>query len=148
MTVFDLVLKNYGTYNILAVDLIQENNPHLKNLEKIVVGEKLWLPPLTQETLVREQPDGKYQLILASFRNKREADQFAQGVKSQGYVVTVTPRKVVENLMVQRVVIQELKDFDEVKKAWELVNVNNVFSGKPALIKNSIATLESTVGAR
>ena len=148
MTVFDLVLKNYGTYNILAVDLIQENNPHLKNLEKIVVGEKLWLPPLTQETLVREQPDGKYQLILASFRNKREAEQFAQGVKSQGYVVTVTPRKVVENLVVQRVVIQELKDFDEVKKAWELVNVNNVFSGKPALIKNSIATLESTVGAR
>ena len=149
MTVFDLVLKNYGTYNILAIDLIQENNPHLKNLEKIVVGEKLWLPPLTQETLVREQPDGKYQLILASFRNKREAEQFAQEVRSHGYVVTVTPRKVVENLVVQRVEIQELKDFDEVKKAWELVNVNKAFSGKPAPIKkSSIATLKATVGAR
>jgi hypothetical protein len=127
MTVFDLVLKTYGTYNILAIDLIQESNPHLKSIEKIMVGEKLWLPPLTQETLVREQPDGKYQLILASFRNKRDAEKFAQRVRSQGYVVTVIPRKVVENLVVQRVVIQELKDLDEVEKAWGLVNINNAF---------------------
>jgi len=123
--------------------LIHENNPHLKNLEKIVVGEKIWLPPLTQETLVREQPDGSYRLILASFRSAREAERFAQGVRSQGYVVTVTPRKVTENIVVQRVEIQELKNVDEVKQAWGLVNIDNVFAGKSVPASNGIVGVET-----
>jgi len=143
MTVFDLVLKNYRGYNILAVDLIHEHNPHLKNLEKIVVGEKIWLPPLTQETLVRKQPDGSYRLILASFRSTREAERFAQGVRSQGYVVTVTPRKVTENIVVQRVEIQALKNVDEVKQAWGLVNIDNVFAGKSLPASNGIVGVET-----
>ena len=143
MTVFDLVLKNYRGYNILAVDLIHEHNPHLKNLEKIVVGEKIWLPPLTQETLVRKQPDGSYRLILASFRSTREAERFAQGVRSQGYVVTVTPRKVTENIVVQRVEIQELKNVDEVKQAWGLVNIDNVFAGKSLPASNGIVGVKT-----
>ena len=143
MTVFDLVLKNYRGYNILAVDLIHENNPHLKNLEKIVVGDKIWLPPLTQETLVREQPDGSYRLILASFRSTREAERFAQGVRSQGYVVTVTPRKVTENIVVQRVEIQALKNVDEVKQAWGLVNIDNVFAGKSLPASNGIVGVKT-----
>ena len=146
MTVFDLVLKNYGGYNILAVDLIRESNPHLKNLEKIVVGEKIWLPPLTQETLVREQPDGGYQLILGSFRTQREAERFAQRVRSQGYAVAITPRKIVGNLVVQRVEIQALKDLDAVKNAWGLINVNNVFSMKSVPTNSGLAALDRTGG--
>jgi|GEM_PF-306137 len=141
MTVFDLVLKNYGSFNILAVDLIREHNPHLKNLEKIMVGEKIWLPPLNQETLMREQPDGAYQLILASFRNRRDAERFAQGVRAQGYTVVVTPRKIIENLVVQRVEIQGLKDIAAVEKAWNLVNVSNVFSGNLPLTNSRVAAV-------
>jgi type II secretory pathway predicted ATPase ExeA len=141
MTVFDLVLKTYGGYNILAVDLIRENNPHLKNLEKIMIGEKIWLPPLTQETLVREQPKGGYHLIVGSFRTQREAERFAQKVRSQGYEVTITPRKIIDNFVVQRVEIRDLKSLDEVQNAWELVNTHNVFSVKPAAPTTGLAAL-------
>jgi hypothetical protein len=130
MTIFDLVLKNYGNYNTLALDLIQEKNPHLKNLAKIVVGEKIWLPPLTQETLMRAQPEGGYQLILASFRNQRDAERFAEGVKDQGYAVAITPRHIAANLVVQRVEIHALKNLDEVKAALGLVNTGNVLSDR------------------
>lgn len=141
MTVFDLVRKTYGGYNVLAVDLIREHNPHLKNLEKIMVGEKIWLPPLTQETLVRAQPDGGYQLILGSFRTPRDAERFAQRVRSQGYTVTITPRRIADNLVVQRVEIQALKNLDEVKNAWGLVNVDNVFSVRPVTTPNGLVAL-------
>ncbi len=128
MSIFALVLKNYGTYSMLAVDLVRENNPHVKNLEKIVVGEKVWLPPLSQETLVREQPNGAYRLILASFRRQKEAEQFAQTVRERGYTVTVTPRQIVHNLLLRRVEIEELKNLDDVKTAWNLFNPANSLS--------------------
>lgn len=125
MSIFALVFKNYGAYNMLAVDLVRENNPHLKNLEKIVVGEKVWLPPLSHETLVREQPNGAFRLILAAFRRQKEAEQFAQSVREKGYTATVTPRQVVRNLMLKRVEIEELKSLDDVKTAWNLFNAQN-----------------------
>ena len=144
MTVFDLVLKNYGSFNILAIDLIRENNPHLKNLERIVVGEKIWLPPLSQDTLVREQPDNQgYQLILGAFRSKKEAEKFAQEVKAQGYSVKVSPRRIVGNLVVQRVEILGLQDENEMKKAWALVNVDNVFSQKSLVTNSTVTNVET-----
>jgi len=128
-TVFEIVLRNYKNYNILAIDLVKEFNPHIRDLDRIQSGEKIWLPPLTRETLLRKQPDGSYQLILASFRSLQEAEKFAQRVKQKGYPTVILPRKVAGKFLLQRVVIEGLADLGSVDRAWELVDTRNFLLG-------------------
>lgn len=125
MTVFDLVRKKYGSFNLLAFDLIEESNPHISNLGKIVAGQKIWLPPLTSENLVREDSDGSLRVIAASCRNRREAEEFANEIRKKGYNVTVVQRPVTGTLILQRVEIRQLKDSQDVRKALAFVNTEN-----------------------
>jgi hypothetical protein len=121
-TAFDIVFRHYGSYNTLAVDLIKEFNPHIENLDRILAGEKIWLPPLTRETLLREQPDGFYHLIVTSVRGLQEAERFAQIIRQRGYVVEVAPKRVSGSVLLYRVEIKKLRDLAAVEQAWEFVN--------------------------
>jgi general secretion pathway protein A len=127
-TISAIILEAYGNYNALALDLIKEFNPHIVTLDKIATGEQLKLPSLTRETLLREQSDGSYHLILASFANLAKANEFAQRVRRQGYSVRVTPQPVSATIVLQRVEIESLKNPEEVSQAWKLVSLKNVFS--------------------
>ena len=69
-TVSELVLKVYGNYSALALDLIKEFNPTIADLDRILVGQRLILPSLSRETLLRKQEDGEYRLILGTFSEK------------------------------------------------------------------------------
>jgi type II secretory pathway predicted ATPase ExeA len=127
-TLSALVLETYGNYNILAIDLIKELNPQIKDINRIVEGEKIWLPPLTRETLLREQPNGSYHLILGSFRSPSEAERLAQKARRQGYTVVVVPQYAADTLAFHRVEVEELRDPAAIERAWSLANINNALS--------------------
>jgi hypothetical protein len=78
-TVADIALKTYGGYNLLAIDLIKELNPHIGNLNWIRAGEQLRLPALDAETLIRQQADGSYHLIIGSFSAARPPSEPGTG---------------------------------------------------------------------
>ena len=92
------------------MDLIKEFNPEIKNLNRMSAGKNLLLPSLTPETLLRKQPDGSYHLIVASFRSQTEADEYAGRLSNKGYQVTITPRRVSDDLLLHRVEIDGLKN--------------------------------------
>ena len=122
-TVSDLVLKVYGNYSALALDLIKEFNPEIANLDRIIVGQRLILPSLSRETLLRKQEDGKYQLILGTFTKEAEAERAAQEARGKGYVATVTTRRVASGArLLYRVELENLSDTATVDRAWKLVN--------------------------
>ena len=118
-TIAEIAASTYGTNRILGLDLIKEFNTHIENLNRVVAGQKLWLPPLTRETLVRQQPDGSYHLILGSFRVPLQADQVAQLARLKGYNTVISPRRLGDNLMVYRAEITGLEGFPAVNEAWE-----------------------------
>ena len=120
-TVSEMVIKVYGDYNLLAIDLIKEFNPHIVNLDRVAVGARLWLPPHTRETLVRKQSDSSYHLILGSFQTVLGAREFSQLVNSKGYTTVTVPRRMSSNLVLHRVEIVGLTSPEAVNKAWELV---------------------------
>jgi general secretion pathway protein A len=123
-TIAEIAASIYGTQRNLGLDLIKEYNTHIENLNRILAGQKLWLPPLSRETLVRQQPDGSYNLILASFRNPQQSEQLAQIVRLRGYNVVVTRRRVSDNLMLHRVEISALGSVDAVNHAWKIASTN------------------------
>jgi general secretion pathway protein A len=131
-TVSEIVRKNYKSSNIRAIDLVKEFNPHVPDLDHIQAGEKIWLPPLTRETLLRQETDGSYRLVLASFRSLVEAERFSQKVRTRGYRTKILPQKVSGKIFLQRVQIEQLEGQDVIDQAWELVNVRNAFDAQTA----------------
>jgi general secretion pathway protein A len=124
-TITDIAANHYGAQRDLGLDLIKEYNSQIENLNHIRAGQRLWLPPVSQETLVRQQPDGSYRLILASFRTSQQAEQLAQLARLQSFNSVVSARPVSNNLVLHRVEIHGLADREAVDRAWETAFTNH-----------------------
>jgi general secretion pathway protein A len=123
-TIAEIAANIYGAQRTLGLDLIKEFNTHIENLNWILAGQWLWLPPLSRETLIRPQPDGSYNLILGTFRSAQQAEQLAQQARLKKYAVMVTPRRMSDNLMLYRVELYRLESADAVHQAWDIASTN------------------------
>ena len=132
-TISKIVSDVYGANSLLALDIIKEFNPQIKNLNWVFPGQELLLPPLTHETMLRKQPDGSYRLIVASFSSLTEADNYTRLLGSAGYQVVVTPKRISDDLLLHRVEIDGLKNIEEANQIWDtgLKNQWLAFLGNP-----------------
>jgi putative secretion ATPase (PEP-CTERM system associated) len=117
-TIYKIAVETYGANTALGMDMIQESNPEIKNLNRVSVGQAVLLPSLTPETLRRKQSGGSYHLIAATFYRRVRADEYASRLRNEGYQVTITPRKVSDDLLLHRVEIEQLRDVGEAHQAW------------------------------
>lgn len=120
-TILDLVRTTYGDFNTLALVLIKDFNPKIADLDHVETGEKVAVPSLTPEALLRKQPDGTYHLLSAAFSSSVSARKFAERVQQHGYKVEISPHNVAKSLLLHRVEIVGLPDREAGQKAWELV---------------------------
>ena len=118
-TIHKIIGDAYGANNLVALDIIKEFNPQINNLNWVFPGQELLLPPLTHETMVRKQPDGSYRLIVASLPSLTEADKYARLLGNAGYQVVTTPKRVMDDLLLHRVEIAGLKNFQEANEVWD-----------------------------
>jgi general secretion pathway protein A len=125
-TIYEIANDAYGANVILGMDLIKEFNPQIKNLNWVSAGQDVVLPALTRETLVRQQGDGSYRLIVASYIKRTEADNLANRIGKEGYQVIITRKRVSNDLLLHRLEIDGLKTVEEatqslktgLKKGW------------------------------
>jgi len=117
-TISKLASDVYGATSFLALDIIKEFNPQIANLNSVYPGQELLLPPLTQETMLRQQPDGSHRLIAASFPSRTEAADYARLLSDVGFHAVITPRRVSDDLLLQRVEIADVKSFEELDRTW------------------------------
>jgi general secretion pathway protein A len=132
-SIYQIAADTYGANTGLGMDLIKEFNPEIKNLNRVAAGKDLLLPSLTPETLLRKQADGSYHLIAASFRSLAGANEYAGRLSNKGYQVTITSRKVSDDLLLHRVEINGLKNLEEANQTW-LMGLKNewlAFAGHP-----------------
>jgi general secretion pathway protein A len=120
-TMSRIVFKMYGGYNVLALDLIKELNPRLEDFDHIAAGEQVWLPFLTRDTLLRQQADGSYHLIIGAFHSAGEAERAARTARRRGYVATITQRTMSETRLLYRVELEQLHDLATADRAWSEV---------------------------
>lgn len=112
-TIYEIALNTYGANAVLGMDLIKEFNPQIKDLNWVSAGQKLILPALTQEILVRQHGDGSYRLIVASYIKRTEADELANRIGKEGYRVMITAKRVSTDLLLHRLEIDGLKTLGE-----------------------------------
>ena len=117
-TVEKIAADRYGSNAMLGMDLIKEFNPKVGNLKRVVSGQNLLLVPLSEATLLREQPDGSYRLIVGSYASATEAQRCARLLAKEGYQFIITITKVSNDLLLQRVQIIGLKNLKEALQTW------------------------------
>lgn len=117
-TIYKIASAAYGANTLLGMDLIKEFNSQIEDLNRVLPGQNLILPSLTQQTLLRKQPDGSYRLLVASFPSLTRADAYAQFLREHGYQVIVTPKRVSSDLVLHRIEIAGLKDVEEANRIW------------------------------
>ncbi|MEX0802064.1 MAG: AAA family ATPase [Candidatus Binatia bacterium] len=117
-SIYKIASDTYGTNAALGMDLIKEFNPQIKSLGRVPAGRALLLPSLTPETLLRKQSDGSYHLIVASFHSLTGAGEYAGRLRNKGYQVTITPKRVSDDLLLHRVAIDDLKTLEEAHQTW------------------------------
>jgi len=128
VTVSDIVRDTYGSYTVLAFDLVREFNPHITDLGRTVTGETLWFPPLAEDTLMRRQPDGSYVLVLKSFFSLADAQRYVRAVQADDYTAKILPQDIPANRMLYRVQLQGLQTQKEAQKAWKLFSSQTTMS--------------------
>jgi general secretion pathway protein A len=133
-TIYQIATDIYKANAILGMDLIKEFNPQINDLNSVYAGETLLLPILDRETLLRQQADGSYRLIMASFLSRRGADEFARRIGNGGYQVMITPKRVSHDLVLHRLEIDGLKNLEEAMQSLEtgLKNRWLTFTGIPS----------------
>lgn len=141
-TILNLVRQVYGSQNTLALVLIKEFNPHINDLDHVTAGTTILAPSLTEENLLRKQPNGSYRLLLAVFPRVALAQKHADLVHQYGYHAEVSPAKVAGSLLLYRVDIVELLNREAGQRAWNFVNVRNVLTVAPRLFANGKRTEE------
>ena len=134
-TVFQIATDAYGSSAVLGMDLIKEFNADIRNLNWINAGQDLLLPALTEETLLRQQPDGSFRILVASFLSRREADEFAERIVRDGFSVIVTAKPVSNNLVLHRLEISGLTNLQDAKQTVQIGFKNRwlPFTPKPAV---------------
>jgi type II secretory pathway predicted ATPase ExeA len=118
-TIYTIASDAYGANAVLGMDLIKELNPEIQNLNWVFAGQDILLPILTRETLLRQQPDGSYRLIIGSFLSEKEANETAGRIIKAGYQILITPKRVSNNLTLHRLEIDGLKTLREATQTFE-----------------------------
>jgi general secretion pathway protein A len=118
-TIYEIANSAYGVNAVLGMDLIKEFNPQIQNLNSVSAGQELVLPTLTRDTLVRQQGDGSYRLIIASYIKGTEADELANRIGKEGYQVIITRKRVSNDLLLHRLEIAGLKTLEEATQSFK-----------------------------
>jgi general secretion pathway protein A len=121
MTVSEVVSRRYGRHQLLGLELVKDLNPQIVNLDRVATGEPLWMAALTLDTLARRQPDGFYELIVASLMTPDAANRLAGHLRLRGYQARVAARDITPGFRVHRVVLERLESREAVRRAWTTV---------------------------
>jgi len=71
-----------------------EANPEITDIHLIFPGQKIKIPYITEETLLRRGPDNRYQLYLGTFATVQEAARYKNEPALKEKKLKVTTRRV------------------------------------------------------
>ena len=122
-TVSAILHEVYGPDATLARDLVREFNPHIPDLDQVMAGATLWLPPVAERTRMRRLPDGSYMLVLNAFFSFAEARRYVRNIHDSGYSAEIVPHAISPSQTLYRVQLQDLSTHLDAQTAWQRFRV-------------------------
>jgi general secretion pathway protein A len=86
-TLLELAIQVYGTANETIIDSIRQNNPGIRDVNRIEVGQEILFPPLK----AAEKKGGTFTVHIASFKAFERARDYFQELVGSGYEAYIIP---------------------------------------------------------
>ncbi len=83
-TLLGIVKEVYGSTDLRVLSFIQMANPEMHNIDLIVQGQVLVLPPLSPERMVFQQNDGRYTAFVTATREFNKAREWQNQLNRLG----------------------------------------------------------------
>lgn len=77
-----LIYLHYGRYSLSLADWVLLHNPSIKDVNRILVDQKITFPLWNEEALVFPDPKDGYRILLGTFGTLREAEVQKEKIKS------------------------------------------------------------------
>ncbi len=135
-TISRLAMDYYGMSNITLVDLILEANPAITNPDLIEVGQKIVIPIVTGETLIRQSPDRTYTIHVGTFWSPAFARLYRNQQPLRGKEIEIQTRHVTPGETWYRIFVGKFDRPDEVLRVVFHLRERGLlplFGGEPRL---------------
>jgi len=119
-TISSLAQKYYRMANPTLIDLILDSNPEITNVDLIQVNQKLKIPTLTKEWLIKQSPDHTCKIHVGTFWAPLFVKPYKEELTLKGKRIEVLPRKVSPTDTWYRVMVG---DFDNKEDALKMIDL-------------------------
>jgi hypothetical protein len=92
--IFSICRSAYGLGSPTLVDHIMEFNPQIHNYRLIKVHQKIIIPTISEEILIKESREGGFRVRLGTFTKPEFANAFKTDPVLKGKEIEVIPRHV------------------------------------------------------
>ncbi len=110
--------ETYGLTNDTIIDFIQMANSSIKSIDRIYVGQAIFLPEIKRENLISFDQSGSYHIHYASFYSLDAATKCVEELRYKDQKSVVIPTHQQEN-KVYRVYYGKFKSFEEARTEIE-----------------------------
>jgi len=117
-TVGAIVAGYYASDPLLGFALLKDANPGLDNVDRVIAGERLIVPPTTLAGRRQQAPDGTSIVLIASFAGAADAARLARTMRGAGYETVVRPIALRPGHHLHGVEITGLRTTAETERAW------------------------------
>jgi general secretion pathway protein A len=109
-----LVAKQYfSATNNSLLDILLEANPEIADMDLIFPGQKIKIPDITEESLLRRGSDNRYHILLGTFVSAEEGRRYKDEPDLRGKKLKVVFRKVSPRETWYRIVAEEFETQEE-----------------------------------
>jgi len=112
-TLSSVALQYFSRINHSLLDFMLEVNPEITDINLIFSGQKIKIPYITEETLLRRGPDNRYQLYLGTFATAQEAARYKDEPALREKKLKVISRRVSPQEDWYRIMAEEFETREE-----------------------------------
>jgi len=93
-SIYRILKKSYGRANTTLLDHVLNSNPGISNPDRLMVKQKIHIPPLTDDSLILKNRDGSFQIWLGTFLQPGYAKYLKEDPALRGKEVRVISHKI------------------------------------------------------
>ncbi len=113
--------KYYPVLNLSLLDFFLEANPDITNLDLIFRGQTIKIPILSEESLLQQVSENRYQVFLGTFRTAQEAQPYRNEPALHNRTIKVVKRQVSPRETWYRVTVGDFQGKEEALKAIQIL---------------------------
>jgi general secretion pathway protein A len=129
----EVVNRNYGRSDLMALDFVKAANPQLASIDRLRVGQRLRLPPFEPGSLVQQTDDARYRVhVMTVWDAQTPGVQKVRALAAKrGRQVHVVSVNLTQREPAYRVLVGDFADRAEAEAFYRDVRVPSAVSSQP-----------------